>query len=58
MSDGGAAPADKPAWREWAKERRAGLDVDALMPALLANLRDLPEFAAARHVLLYLAMPG
>jgi len=51
-------PADKPAWRKWARERRAGLDIDALTTALVANLRALPAFAAARHVLLYLAMSG
>jgi 5-formyltetrahydrofolate cyclo-ligase len=45
-------------WRTWAKATRATLDITALTPALLANLRAVPEFTAARHVMLYLAMPG
>jgi 5-formyltetrahydrofolate cyclo-ligase len=51
-------PADKPALRQWAQERRAALDMVALSAVLADRVRALPEFAVARHILLYLAMPG
>jgi 5-formyltetrahydrofolate cyclo-ligase len=51
-------PGDKPALRAWAKGRRAGMNWDALSRTLTGRLRALPEMAAARDVLLYLAMPG
>lgn len=47
-------PPDKPALRDWAQARRRS----ATPPDLTAPLRALPEFAAARDVLIYLAMPG
>ncbi len=52
------AGADKPALRAWAGRRRAGMDWDALSRPLVERLAALPELAAARDVLLYLAMPG
>jgi 5-formyltetrahydrofolate cyclo-ligase len=49
---------DKSVLRGWAKARRAGLDMAALSTVLVARLAALPEFKAARDVLLYLAMAG
>lgn len=49
---------DKPTLRNRAREQRAGLDMPALSRRLVERVRTLPEYAAARHVLLYLAMPG
>jgi len=49
---------NKPALREWAKTRRAGLDRVAASLLLVARLAALPQFKAACDVLLYLAMPG
>lgn len=50
---------DKPALRRWARRRRAVLPLPALSALLVERLSGLPEYtAAARHVLLYLAMPG
>jgi 5,10-methenyltetrahydrofolate synthetase len=51
-------PTDKPALRRWALDRRAGLDMEAQTRVLTARLAALPEFQAARHVMVYLAMPG
>ncbi len=51
-------PKEKPALREWAKTRRATLDMAAVSARLVARLTALPEFETARDVLLYLAMPG
>jgi len=52
-------PHDKPALRAWAKARREAYPVtDAVNAALLAQVRGLPEWAQAKHVLIYLAMPG
>ena len=45
---------DKPILREWAKARRGAID----SPGVLDTLTALPEWQAARHVLLYLALPG
>jgi 5-formyltetrahydrofolate cyclo-ligase len=50
--------ADKPALRQWAKKQRALLDMASLSEQLVTRLRELPECVAARHLLLYLAMPG
>jgi 5-formyltetrahydrofolate cyclo-ligase len=52
-------PRDKAALRAWARRRRADQDIKArLSDALRERLRVLPEFEAARDILLYLAMPG
>jgi 5-formyltetrahydrofolate cyclo-ligase len=48
----------KPTWRRWAKARRAEMDMACLSAVLVARLRALPEVAGARHLLLYLPMPG
>ncbi len=47
-------PLSKAQWREWARASREPLDTVPLLERLLA----LPEYVAARHVLLYLALPG
>jgi 5-formyltetrahydrofolate cyclo-ligase len=51
-------PEDKPALREWAKARRARLDMAASSACIVARIAALPQFGAARDVLLYLALPG
>jgi len=51
-------PKDKPALREWAKKRRAQLDMAAASARLVRRLAALPEFARARNVLIYLALFG
>lgn len=54
--------ANKPVLREWAKTRRAAAFPPNVLADVSARLCDrvrvLPEWQAARHVLLYLAMPG
>lgn len=57
MSDARPDTPDKPALRAWAKRRRADLDPGVLSQHLVERVAALPEFVAARHVLLYLAMP-
>lgn len=54
MEEPGAG-APKEAWRAWAKARRAGLELAALTPRLVAQLEDWPDYRRARHVLVYLA---
>jgi 5-formyltetrahydrofolate cyclo-ligase len=49
---------DKPTLRRWAQEQRATLDMAELSAVLVERLVGLPEFQAARSILLYLAMPG
>jgi 5-formyltetrahydrofolate cyclo-ligase len=53
-------PRGKPALRDWALRLRAAEReaIEASFPVLITGLRDLPEFRAARAVLLYLAMPA
>lgn len=51
-------PKEKLALREWAKTRRASLDMAAVAARLAVRLAALPEFARARNVLIYLALPG
>jgi len=45
----------KRAWRAWAREVRAGLDIPALSAEITAHLLNWPTFRAAEHVLIYLA---
>ncbi len=49
---------DKTAWRRWAKAERRKTDLAAVTPRLLTQITSLPEWEAARHILLYLALPG
>lgn len=48
----------KPALREQARILRTQTDAETISARIIAQLRDLPELAAARDILLYLAMPG
>ncbi|MBC8104020.1 MAG: hypothetical protein H7Z41_15715, partial [Cytophagales bacterium] len=58
MGDPDAAGAWKVALRRRARETRAALDTRAISAQLRARIAALPEYQAARHVLLYLALPG
>lgn len=49
-----ATPTSKTGWREWARTHRESMDAVPLLQRLAA----LAEYVAARHILLYLALPG
>lgn len=51
-------PADKQAWRRWARARRAELDVGAASAALVAPLRSWLDAQPPTTVLAYRAMPA
>lgn len=58
MSVSPMPPDNKSDLRLQARERRAALDMTTLSDRLITRLISLPEYIAARHLLLYLRMPG
>ena len=50
-------PAEKRALREWARERRAMLDMPALSIQLLEKVQKLPALLTAQRILVYNALP-
>jgi 5-formyltetrahydrofolate cyclo-ligase len=52
-----ARPTEKSELRRWAQERRTALPLSSLSEILVHRICELPEWEAAGHVMIYLAMP-